>query len=388
MLHKISLPIQLLLVLGFVILFSNFIPLHTVQLLYAISLSFKECLGSLLPFIVFSFVAAGVLSFKKNAPAVIGILLSCVLISNATISLFSYITCTSILPSLTNNVVIQQITNNVTVHPLWSFNLPRYIKSEHAMLLAIIVGLLLSFINLPQVEMSILRLKKTIEWIVNKLFIPILPIYVLGFLLEIQHKGVFLQLFESYGKTFAFIFTMHLLVMFLIYFLASWFNLPKAIGYIKNSIPSYLTAFGTMSSTAAIPVTIKSAEKNTGNTPLAQVATPILANVHLLGDAISTPVLAITTLYLFTGTFPSLITFCTFIVYFCLTMLAVSGVPGGGIIVMIPILKSILGFNDAMVSIIATLYLLQDAFGTAANVMGDGALMIIINKLLKKIGIQ
>ena len=387
MLLKLSLPLQLLVVLAVVIGCGTFLPLQATAFFYSISLTFKECLGFLLPFIVFSFVSAGVLSFKKNAPVVIAILISCVLLSNAIVSLLSYFICTSALSSITNNVVIEHITNNISLSPLWNFMLPRLIKSEHAMICAIITGLILSCIRLPQAELAILRFKQTIEWIVNKLFIPILPIYVFGFLLEIQYKGVFLQLFQSYGKTFTLMFLLHMLMIFLIYFLASAGRLQQAVKYIHNAIPSYLTAFGTMSSTAAIPVTIKSAQKNTGNKPLAEVATPILANVHLLGDAVSTPVLAITTLFLFTGVIPSLTTFCNFIVYFCLTMLAVSGVPGGGIIVMIPILKSIFGFNDAMVSIITTLYLLQDAFGTAANVMGDGALMIIINKVLKKLAI-
>jgi len=92
-------------------------------------------------------------------------------------------------------------------------------------------------------------------------------------------------------------------------------------------------------------------------------------------------------LSIFLGTIPSVWTFITFVFYFCLTMLAVSGVPGGGIIVMIPILKANLGFTPAMISIITALYLLQDSFGTAANVMGDGALTILVNKVLNKLGI-
>ena len=388
MLQKVSLPIQLLLVLALVILFGTSLPLEAIQLFYSISLTFKECLGFLLPFIVFAFVSAGVLSFKKNAPIVLAILLTFVLVSNASVSLISYFICSSLLKSITNNVVIDHLTNNVQINPLWTIELPRLIKSEQAMLCAIAIGFFLSLFSYNKAERAIVRFKQTIEFIVNKLFIPILPLYVFGFLLEIQHKGVFLQLFESYGKTFSLIFTLHFIIIFMIYFLASNFYLPKALQYIKTAIPSYLTAFGTMSSTAAIPVTIASAEQNTNNKPLAQVATPVLANVHLLGDAISTPILALTTLYLFLGVIPSFVTFCTFVVYFCLTMLAVSGVPGGGIIVMIPILKSIFGFHDDMVSIITTLYLLQDAFGTAANVMGDGALMIIINKVLKRCGIK
>ena len=143
-----------------------------------------------------------------------------------------------------------------------------------------------------------------------------------------------------------------------------------------------------MSSTAAIPITVQCAEKNTGNRPLAQVATPILANIHMTGDAVTVPVLAIVTLYLFQGIIPSLTTFITFVVYYSATMLGASGIPGGAVIVMIPILKSILGFTDDMISIMMTLHLLQDGFGTGSNVMGDGALMIIINKILKKTGIR
>lgn len=385
---KFSLPIQLLCVLAFVIAFGCKLDPCTINFFYSLSLTFKECLGFLLPFIVFSFICSGILSFKRNAPAVIGILLSCVLLSNATISLIAYFTSTSIMKGITNGVIVQHLSTGNTMTPLWQFCLPRFITSEIAMLCALTVGILLSYFNNRAIENSIHKMKQTIEWIMNTIFIPVLPLYVLGFLLEIYYKGAFNQLFKSYGKTFALIFALHLIVIFLIYFVASFFKPQQALKYINNALPSYLTAFGTMSSTAAIPVTSNCAEINTGNKPLAQVATPILANVHLLGDSISTPVLALTTLFLFQGVIPSIAVFMKFTLYFCLTMLAVSGVPGGGIIVMIPILKSTFGFSDVMISIIATLYLLQDAFGTAANVMGDGALMIIVNKLLNKLGIR
>jgi len=171
------------------------------------------------------------------------------------------------------------------------------------------------------------------------------------------------------------------------YTVASDLSLKKAFTSIKNALPSYLAAFSTMSSTTAIPVTIDSAEKDTQNRPRASIASPIMANIHLVGDGISTPILSLVTLSLFLGTIPNFFNYLIFAFNFCLIMLATSGVPGGGIIVMIPILKSILGFSPEMVSIITTLYLLQDSLGTAGNVMGDGALIIIINKLLKRFNV-
>ena len=211
---KISLPAQLLLILSSVVLFGNMLSSHTIQLFYSISLTFKECLSFLLPFMVFSFISSGILAFKKRAPIVIGILLTCILLSNSLVALFAYIASTSLLCSITNGVVIDQlITTKEAVTPLWSFSLPKLVRSEQAMLLAVIVGMILSYITVPAAEQAIARFKKSIEWIMNTFFIPILPLYILGFLLEIHHKGVFLQLFQSYGKTFALIFILHMIII-------------------------------------------------------------------------------------------------------------------------------------------------------------------------------
>lgn len=385
--NKISLPLQLLIILGTVFFFGNSFSTTTIQFFYTLSLFFKECLQFLLPFIVFSFIASGILAFKKNAPVVLAILLSCIIFSNSIVAFFSYFVGTSVFSLITDQATSLTDVQTSTIQPLYDISLPKLIASEHALLIAIGTGILLSFFDYPQIKASILSLKRTVEIIVTQFFIPILPLYIFGFLLDINHQGIFTLLFESYGKTFTLIICLQALVLFSIYFIASSFKFKKALLYIKNSTPSYITAFGTMSSTATIPLTVKCAEKNGVNKSLASMATPILANVHLLGDAITTPILALVTLYLFTGTVPTLTVYATFVGYFCITMLAVSGIPGGGIIVMIPILTSLLGFTDEMIGIITTLYILQDGLGTAGNVMGDGALMIIINNILKKLKI-
>ena len=387
-LNKLSLPFKLFLVLMYVAIFGNLMPEIAINFFYTISLIFKECLGFLLPFIVFAFITSGILSFKKNAPVVLGILLSCVLLSNSIVAFFSYFVGKTLLPLLAVKIDPTSLTAAESMIPLYTIKLPVLFGSFYAMLAAVICGITLSFYSIPKLENGIRFLKSLIETIVNNLFIPILPLYVLGFLLEINHQGVFMQLFQTYGRTFALIILLQIIAIFFAYFIAAQCNLKKALQYIHVATPSYLTAFGTMSSTATIPVTIQSAEQNTGNHALSAMATPILANIHLLGDAISTPILALVTIFIFQGTLPDPAVYSVFVAYFCINMLAVAGIPGGGIIVMIPILKMILGFDDMMISIITTLYFLQDGLGTAGNVMGDGALIIIINKILKRLKIN
>jgi Na+/H+-dicarboxylate symporter len=388
MFKKLSLPFKLFLVLMNVALFGHLIPETAINFFYSISLIFKECLGFLLPFIVFTFITSGILSFKKNAPVVLGILLTSVLLSNSIIAFFSYFVGKALLPLLAVKINPLTMVATESMVPLFSIKLPILFGSFYAMLAAVFCGISLSFYSIPQVEAGIKFLKNLIEMIVNTLFIPILPLYVFGFLLEINHQGVFMQLFQTYGRTFALIIVLQIIVLFAIYFIAAQGKFTQAVRYIRVAMPSYLTAFGTMSSTATIPVTVQCAEQNTGNPALSAMATPILANIHLLGDAISTPILALVTLFIFQGALPAPAVYSVFVCYFCINMLAVAGIPGGGIIVMIPILKMVLGFDDMMISIITTLYFLQDGLGTAGNVMGDGALMIIINKILKKLKIN
>lgn len=388
MFSKMSLPLQLLLVITIVILFGNYVPLNIVQFFYTLSIIFKECLNFLLPFMVFVFICTGILSFKERAPIIIAIMISLVFISNIFTPFIAYFITKILLPTITNNISLLEISTEPSMQSSISLTLPQLLKPEHAIFFAVITGMLVSYLKISQAELILKQGKKWIEWIINNLFVPILPFYIFGFLIELHHRGVFFDLCQSYGKTYALIIALQLSILIFYYLIAAEFNLKKGIEYLKNSLPSYLTAFGTMSSTASIPVTIKCAEKNTHNKPLAEVATPILANIHMLGDAITIPVLAIVTIFVFQGTTPTITTFITFIFYYSTTMLAASGIPGGGIIVAIPILKSILGCTDAMISIMITLHLLQDGFGTGGNVMGDGAIMIIMNKLLKKIKIS
>ncbi len=387
MLKKVSLLTQLFFVLCLVLFIGHYLNKEIIRFFYTFSLAFKEILGFCLPFILFSFIASGILSLKKNAPTVLAVLISSIFISNMIIILLSFFVGINFLPFITGGISAQNIIISKSLTPFFTFSIPSVFSSAKAMIAAITSGIVLSFISVPKLEKWIFSMKNIVELILKKALIPFLPIYILGFLLKLNYEKTFTSLFSHYGKTFALIIIVQAAYLFLMYTVASGLSLKRAITSIKNALPSYLAAFSTMSSTAAIPVTIDSAEKNTQNRPLASIASPIMANIHLVGDGISTPILSLVTLSLFLGTIPNFFNYLIFAFNFCLIMLATSGIPGGGIIVMIPILKSILGFSPEMVSIITTLYLLQDSLGTAGNVMGDGALIMIINKILKRFNV-
>lgn len=388
MFKKVSLPVQLIAVIVGVFLFGHMLPVSAIKASYTFSVVFKELLGFILPFIIFSFVLTGILSFKKNAPLILAVVLGVICFSNAAVATITYLIARLVLPVVACKMDASQLVMEKQLLPYGAFSLPPLIKSEKALLLAIVLGIIFSIYRVPAFERAIKQLKKWVEQFVCTVFIPLLPLYVLGFLLKINYEGTFGSLMSNYGATFVLIVAVQVVVLLTYYWLAAGCSVAQAGRYIQNTLPSYLTAFSTMSSTATIPVTIQSAEKNVSSKPLVHMAIPIMANVHLLGDCVATPLLALVSMMLFKGCVASFGTFIVFIGYFCMTMLAASGIPGGGIIVMIPILISQLGFTSEMIGVITTLYLLLDSFGTAANVMGDGASVIVVDKLLKKLGVD
>lgn len=385
---KFSLPVQLVLVIAAAFLISPYMNETVVRAAYTFSLFFKAVLSCVLPLVIFTFVLSGILSFKKGAPLALAVLVGLIFFSNGFVALLSYFLASVGLPFATCSVSEcgSLISQNPLI-PFASFNVPYWISasSVYGLFNAVILGVLFSIWRAPAIEKGLSVFKSLVERAIYNIFIPLLPIYVFGFMLKIRYEGTFELLFRQYGTTCLLIIGMQIVYLVWFYWLAQGFSWSKAKKSIAVALPSYLTAFSTMSSTATIPVSVDSATKNTGNEPLAQMAMPIMANVHLLGDSVGTPMLALATMYLFTGTLPSFLSYLFFIPYFCIAMFGVAGLPGGGILVMLPLLSSQFGFTEEMIAVVMSLYVLLDPFGTAANVMGDGALVIMVNKILKRL---
>jgi len=388
MLKKIPLPVQLLLVIAFVFIFGAYLPVIFARFFYTFSLLFKSLLLFFLPFMLFAFVFNGIIAFRKGATIVLLVLLGCVLCSDIVIAIFTYVAGRFILPSFVGSMVVQELTIQQSLEPLIPLQVIDFrIALEKVLFGSIGLGIVFSFFKLPRFERVMFKFKEIVEKILRYVFVPFLPIYVLGFLLAIQHEGIFTELFRHYGVAFLLIFVIQISYLSLFYFVAVGFSFRSAWKAMKNAFPSYLTGFSTMSSMVALPLSIEGAEKNTKNLPLSEVSMPIMANLHFTGVATNLPILAMATMMLFWGIVPEFNQYFIFVLTLCYTMIAISGVPGSGILLIVPLLISQFGFTPEMISVVTALYLLIESFGTAANVFGDGALVIVVNRIVKRLGL-
>ena len=166
------------------------------------------------------------------------------------------------------------------------------------------------------------------------------------------------------------------------YFLLSNCKLRGLFNSIKNMLPAAISGFSTMSSAASMPLTIIGVENNTKLKDLARSVVPATVNIHLIGDCFAIPILAYAVLKNYSMVEPSLVQYIIFAVYFVLAKFSVAAVPGGGVIVMLPILEAHLGFNAEMLSLITALYILFDPVITCVNVLGNGAFAKMMDKAL------
>ena len=166
--------------------------------------------------------------------------------------------------------------------------------------------------------------------------------------------------------------------------LAARFQLGSWKTYIQNSIPMAITGFSTMSSAATMPLLFESADKNTKHSPIVKAYIPATINIHHIGDGVVFPIVMMTTMLTFGMPLPDLSTYLVFVGYYLILKFGAAAVPGGGAMVMMPILASLMGFDATMQGFILGLYMLFDPFITVTNTMCNGASAIMFARIFDK----
>jgi Na+/H+-dicarboxylate symporter len=376
-----SLPIQLIIAIFAAFFLSDIFSLETNRLFFTISCGLKEILMGVLPLVIFSYITAAILSMEQRAPLLIISILTLVTLSNAFTVLVSYGIGVNVLPLLTFGGSSALAGIQETVTPICGLHIPEILAPDQAMLLGIAFGLFFSFVKVPVMTTLAQNMRHYVTVFLQKAFIPLLPLYVFGFILKMEHEGTLSILIKNTGHIFGLLCVVILTYLALLYFVASGFRISRFFELIRNMLPAGITGFSTMSSAATMPVTLAATEKNMGDELFADLVIPTTVNIHLIGDALGIPILALAVLSLSGMPLPTFENYLLFTLYFCLAKFSVAGIPGGGIIVMLPILQKYLGLTPEMATLMTTIYIVQDPIFTSANVMGNGAFALLVRKI-------
>lgn len=356
------------------------LPLSSLEALYAVSLTIKSLIAFLLPFIIFGLLFKTAIQLSKKASYMVLGLIAMVCLSNYLSTTISYGVGTLIYHL---DFSINFPSDADALRAAWDFSLPKLIPNDVSMFMGMFLGLLLSRFSPEKAEKSIAVLDKGVSLLL-KAILYVIPLFIFGFILKMEHDKILVHILRNFTVIFAAVALAVFSYITLLYYAAGRFQKERLIASIKNMLPAAIAGFGSMSSAAVMPLTLIAAEKNSKNPTIARSIIPATVNIHLIGDCFAIPIFAFAVMKNFGMPEPSLFAYAVFAAYFVLAKFSVAAVPGGGILVMLPILESQLGFNAEMLSLMTALYILFDPVITSANVLGNGAFAMGVSELIER----
>jgi len=342
---------------------------------------FGNFLSYIVPLIVIAFIVPGIAELGGKAGKLLGITVGIAYLSTLIAGIWAWIGTSTLIPFIVGEVGEAAVGR--TVEPLFTIAVAPIMGVMTALVSSFILGLGIASIKGTTLLGAMQEFQQIIKKVIDRVFLPLLPFHIAGIFAQKAYSGEIMETLGVYGAVFLLTISLDYVYILFQYALAGGIAKTNPFKAMKKLLPAYMTAIGTQSSAATIPVTTKCLKKIDGVTEeVAEFVGPLGASTHLAGSTITLISCAIAVLAL-DGISLSLEQTVVFIMTLGVTMVAAPGVPGGAIVASLGLLETMLGFNEAQMAVMVAIYIAQDGFGTAANVMGDGAIALIVNKLAK-----
>ena len=340
-----------------------FLPGWATRIALTFNAIFGQFLGFAIPLLILGLVAPGIADLGRNA----GRLLALTAALAYAFTLFSgfgtYLTGRLVFPALLEGSAAVLPEEGAALAPYFTVEMPPVMGVMSALVLAFVLGLGMAYIRSETLKGAMDDFKRIIELVILRVIIPLLPFYIFG---------IFLSMAQSGQVT-----VVLLLVQFSVAGLVARKNPLKML---RTMLTAYVTALGTQSSAATIPVTLAQTVKLGVRPELASFVVPLCATIHLSGSMMKITACALAVSMIAGLDIPAS-TFAGFILLLAVTMVAAPGVPGGAIMAALGLLESMLGFDETLAGLMIATYIAMDSFGTATNVTGDGAVAVIVDAI-------
>ena len=337
----------------------------------------KTVIGQLItftiPLIILFFIMSGIASLPKNSGKLLGKTVALSYCSTILAGLFAFTVASNLIPRLTTAA---EPTAESAI------KLASYINLEIPPVMSALAAAFVFGIGISATQATDLRRvadqgRDIIDRLLAKVIIPLLPFYIAGVFVEMTVEGTVFATLKTFGVVLVMAIVMHWLWLSVL-FVGTGLALGRSPAQlIKNMLPAYFTALGTMSSAATIPVALQASKNNGVSDGIANFTVPLCATIHLCGSTITLVTCATAVMFLSEHlAIPGIDTMLPFIMMLGVIMIAAPGAPGGGVMSALGLLTSMLGFGEASIALMIALYLAQDSFGTACNVTGDGVIAL------------
>lgn len=375
-------------IIGIVI--GTYMPRELVQILVTASSLFSTFLKFVIPFIILGFVTAGIADLSSGAGKLLGATTIISYVSTVIAGLLAFTLIKTLFPFFMDPSLASKIGDPEAgmLPAIFSIPLKPMIDVTAAIVFAFMMGLGISALrknNKGEVLYKIaFDFQSIIQMVLAKAIIPLLPLYIAGTFANIAFAGQVMNILSVFWKVYIVVMSLHLIYVALQFTVSGMYAKKNPIEMMKNQIPAYLTAVGTQSSAAAIPVNVDCAEKNGISKQIREFVIPLCATIHLSGSIISIVSFSVAVLMM-NGMDSGINIVLPYIMMLGIAMVAAPGAPGGAVMSALPFFPMVgIPADGGLASLIIALHITQDSFGTAANISGDNAIAVAVDALNNK----
>ncbi len=378
-----SLPVRLLLgvVLGIGI------GLNVGEGIMQVVLTLKNLLGNLImfcvPLIIIGFIAPSITRLGKHASVMLRVAVILAYISSVGAAFFSVAAGYSLIPFLNITPTVDGLKEMPKL--LFDLQITPVMSVMSALVLSVLLGLAAAWTKADVITTALEEFQKIVLEIVTRVIITILPIFISCTFCGLAYEGTITKQLPVFLIVVLIVMVGHYIWLTLLYLLAGAYSGKNPLRVIENYGPAYLTAVGTMSSAATLAIALKCALKSSVlRKDLVNFGVPLFANIHLCGSVLTEVFFVMVVSQILYGTLPTLGTMIVFCLLLGIFAIGAPGVPGGTVMASLGLITSVLGFDATGTALMLTIFALQDSFGTACNVTGDGALTLLLTGYAEK----
>lgn len=365
------------------VVFGGFTPAAAVRAVNTFTAFFDQFIRFMVPLIIIGLVTPAIADTGRRAGKMLLATVAIAYFSTLAAGLFSYGVSMSVFPSLVERGAASAMgAAGSEFAPYVKIAIPAMVDVMSALVFSFIFGLGIVFCGGEVLRKAAQEMRSVVNSTVARVIVPLLPFYIFGIFLDMSAAGKVKTVLTAFAAIVAVEAILTLVLIFIQYTVAGTIAHVNPYKALWKMLPAYFTALGTSSSAATIPVTRNQVVAAGVRPEVADFTVPLCATVHLAGSTIKLVACAVA-LILIGGDLAKLdiAVFAQFIALLGLMMVAAPGVPGGAVMASIGVAESLLGFGKEQIALFITLYIATDSFGTACNVVGDGAISLIINRL-------
>lgn len=372
-----SLPFRLLLGVVIGIIAGQLSGTALMNIVVTVKFVLGELINFCVPLIIIGFIAPSITRLGKNASRMLGAAVFCAYVSSILAAFLSMGAGYGLIPHL--SVVTETDGLKELPELVFRLEIPQIMSVMSALVLSVLVGLAAAWTKAEMITGVLEELHKIVLEVVTRIVIPILPVFIGFTFWALSYEGTITKQLPVFIKVVLIVMAGHFIWLAVLYIAAGIYSRSNPMAVIRNYGPAYITAAGTMSSAATLAVALRCAKKSkTLREDMVDFGIPLFANIHLCGSVLTEVFFVMTVSQILYGEIPSVGTMILFCLLLGIFAIGAPGVPGGTVMASLGLITGILGFDSTGTALMLTIFALQDSFGTACNITGDGALTLIL----------